>query len=63
MVCQIFDFTGKPSSGQLLKPTNTVIYKFVCTMSTRAIEYQLLQKCVGLIIKLNKLNKAKKKEI
>ena len=41
MVCQIFDFTGKPSSGQLMKPTETVFfYKFVCAMSTRAIEYK-----------------------
>ena len=24
MVCQIFDFTGKPSSGQLIKSTETV---------------------------------------
>ena len=23
MVCQIFDFTGKPSSRQLMKPTET----------------------------------------
>ena len=28
-------------------------------MSTRAIEYKLLQKCVGLITQLDKLNKAK----
>ena len=38
-VCQIFDFTGKPFSGQLVKPTETVIHKFVYAMSTRAKEY------------------------
>ena len=31
-------------------------------MSTRAIEYKLLQKCVGLIIQLDKLNEAKTKK-
>ena len=34
---------------------NRYFYKFVCAMSTRAIEYKLLQKCVGLVIQLDKL--------
>ena len=41
---------------------NRSFYKFFCAMRTRALKYKLLQKCVGLIIQLDKLNKAKTKE-
>ena len=33
MVCQTFDFAGKPSSRQLMKQTETIIYKFVCALN------------------------------